>query len=209
MALTRTSMIIAIVAICGTSTLGQLSGSITPDMAGGNNVNIMASKFLGNPNHNIGGGVFAAGNTRSNTPSLGAFGTLNLKDHSLGVSKTITPGVSDTFSQNARLNILKTPDHRVDANVFNSHTRLNNGFAFDKRGGSLDYTHRAGHGLSLGASHIPKFGTTAELTGKANLWRSPSGLSTFDLTGSASRTFGGPMAGRNNFGAGLGFSHRF
>lgn len=81
--------------------------------------------------------------------------------------------------------------HNLDAFASHGRTKLDNGFKFDRLGGGLDYSNANGLGATLSGSRIPKIDlNTVDLTGRYNVWKSPSGRSSFDVTGGATRTFG-------------------
>ncbi|XP_055677587.1 attacin-B-like [Lutzomyia longipalpis] len=76
-------------------------------------------------------------------------------------------------------------------------------------GGGLDYTGPRGS-ASVSAQHQHRFGTTIGAEGRANLYRSPNGMTSVDAHGSYQRHFGGPFGtSRPNYNVGLGLSHRF
>ncbi|KAL5279015.1 AttA.2 family protein [Megaselia abdita] len=191
------------------SSSAQLFGSASSNPSGGFNTMIGAGKSFGTPNQNANLGAFASRNTMGGPVTTGLFGGAHKNGAGFNLLHTNTPGVGSTFKQGADLNLLNQGNHKLDANAFHQFNKFDNGLKFNSVGGGLDYNHAAGHGASLGVSHIPKFDhTKVDLTGKANLWRSVDRATSLDLTGSASRTFS-PSGNRNDFGAGLGLNHRF
>lgn len=131
--------------------------------------------------------------------------------HSLMLQQSQTDKFGSTLSESARVNLLKNDRHNLDALASHSRTKLENGFKFDRVGGGLDYSHASGLGATLSASRIPKVDLNhVDLTGKYNVWKSPSGRSSFDLTGGATRTFGAGAGtpGLNKHFGGV-FSSRF
>lgn len=191
------------------SSSAQLFGSASSNPAGGFNTMLGARQTFGTPNQNANLGAFAAGNTNGGPVTTGLFGGVHKDGAGLNLLHTNTPGVGSTFKQGADLNLLNQGNHKLDANTFHQFNKLDNGLKFNTVGGGLDYNHPAGHGASLGVSHIPKFDhTKVDLTGRANLWQSANRATNLDLTGTASRTFT-PFGNRNDFGAGIGLNHRF
>uniref|UniRef100_A0A1A9VUF4 Attacin C-terminal domain-containing protein n=1 Tax=Glossina austeni TaxID=7395 RepID=A0A1A9VUF4_GLOAU len=65
------------------------------------------------------------------------------------------------------------------------------------------------HDIELKALQSMLDMNTLGLTGKANLWSSPSRATTLDLTGGVSKHFGGPFDGQTNKQIGLGLNSRF
>uniref|UniRef100_A0A1A9W309 Attacin C-terminal domain-containing protein n=1 Tax=Glossina brevipalpis TaxID=37001 RepID=A0A1A9W309_9MUSC len=189
---------------------GQLSGTASSNPNGGLDVNARLSKAIGDPNSNVVGGVFAAGNTDGGPSSRGAFLGVNKDGHGLGLQHTKTDNFGSTLTSSARANLFNDQTHKVDANAFHSRTHLDNGFKFDRVGGGLGYEHANGHGASLTGSRIPQLGmNTFDLGGKANLWSSSNRATTLDLTGGVSKHFGGPFDGQTNKHIGLGLNSRF
>nr|ABX80075.1 attactin TY1 [Tabanus yao] len=192
----------------------QLSGSASSNPQGGQDIVAVGRVGAGSPDLNVVGGVFAAGNTdkmaHGAPPTLGGFAGLNVDGHGLSLEKTITPGIQSTMKENARINFFDDKTHKVDTNLFHSRTHLDKpNFTFDKYGASLDYSHTRGHGASVGMSNIPNIGSNLDITGRANLWSSPDRMTSFDLTGTHTRGLSGQFAGQNNWGAGVGLTHRW
>ncbi|XP_037951655.1 attacin-A-like [Teleopsis dalmanni] len=190
---------------------GQLSGSIAANPTnGGQDVNLMLSKSIGDAKTNVGGGLFANGNTNGGPLTTGGFLAANKDGHGLSLQHSKTPGFGSTFQQNAHVNLLDKNNHNLAANAFHSRTNLENGFKFDRVGGGLNYNHANGHGASLTASRIPQLNmNTVGLDAKANLWRSLDRQTSFDLTGGVSKNFGGPFNGQVNKNFGFGLTHNF
>ncbi|KAH8233471.1 hypothetical protein KR026_008625 [Drosophila bipectinata] len=187
-----------------------LGGSLASNPAGGADARVDLTKGIGNPNHNVVGQVFAAGNTQSGPVTTGGTLAYNNNGHGASLTKTHTPGVKDVFQQEAHANIFKNDRHNLDAKVFASQNKLANGFEFQRNGAGLDYSHVNGHGASLTHSNFPGIGQQLGLDGRANLWSSQDRNTRLDLTGSASKWTSGPFANqRTNFGGGLGLSHHF
>lgn len=134
-----------------------------------------------------------------------------LSSNGLGaaLTKTHTPGGTDTLTKSLNANLFNNGVHSVDANVFKSQNTLPNGFQFERNGHGLEYSHINGHGASLSQSSIPNFGKQLELGGKANLWSSQDRNTRLDLTGTASKWTSGPFSGQKDFGANLGLTHMF
>ncbi|KAL3265364.1 hypothetical protein HHI36_009571 [Cryptolaemus montrouzieri] len=75
-------------------------------------------------------------------------------------------------------------------------------------GGTLDYTHSSGSGLSVGATNTAGSGTDLGVQGKYNIWR--DGRATLDAVGSYNRHYGGPFGTqRPNWYGGLQLSVPF
>ncbi|KAL3265363.1 hypothetical protein HHI36_009569 [Cryptolaemus montrouzieri] len=79
-------------------------------------------------------------------------------------------------------------NHKLDAGASVSKTFNPN--SAPTYGGSLDYTHHSGSGLSVGAKNTPGYGTDLGVQGKYNIWR--EGKATLDAVGSYNRHYGGP-----------------
>ncbi|KAH8400982.1 hypothetical protein KR009_002311 [Drosophila setifemur] len=187
-----------------------LGGSLASNPAGGSDARVDLTKGIGNPNHNLAGQIFAAGNTQSGPVTTGGTLAYNNNGHGASLTKTHTPGVKDVFMQEAHANIFKNDRHNLDAKVFASQNKLANGFEFQRNGAGLDYSHINGHGASVTHSNFPGIGQQLGLEGRGNLWSSQDRNTRLDLTGSASKWTSGPFANqRTNFGAGLGLSHHF
>ncbi|XP_037948817.1 attacin-B-like [Teleopsis dalmanni] len=187
-----------------------LSGSLASNPNGGADARLELGHAIGDPNHNLIGSVFAAGNTVKGPVATG--GTLAYNNNGLGASltKEHIPGVRDSFTQSVNANLFKSGPHSVDANAFKSQNTLANGFKFERNGGGLSYGHANGHGASLTQSSIPNFGKQLELAGKANLWSSQDRNTRLDLGGSASKWTSGPFSNqKTNFGGNLGLTHYF
>lgn len=130
--------------------------------------------------------------------------------HGLSIQHTNTPGVSHSLSENMRLNVMKTDQNSLDLNAFHGRTHLQNGLKFDNVGANTTWSSAQGHSASVGVNHIPKFNmTTVNAAANANLWTSSNQASSLNLNANASRHVSGPFRGKNDFGAGLGFTHRF
>ncbi|XP_037950094.1 attacin-B-like [Teleopsis dalmanni] len=187
-----------------------LSGSLVSNPNGGADARLELGHAIGDPNHNLIGSVFAAGNTEKGPVASG--GTLAYNNNGLGASltKEHIPGVRDSFTQSLNANLYKNGPHSVDANVFKSQNTLANGFQFERNGGGLSYAHANGHGASLTQSSIPNFGKQLEFGGKANLWSSQDRNTRLDLSGTASKWMSGPFSNqKTDFGGNLGLTHYF
>lgn len=126
------------------------------------------------------------------------------------LSKSHTPGFGSTTTGSGTVGLVNTPSHNLGATGFSSHTKLNNGFKYNTHGGSLNYHNRPNDfGASAGAAKTPGFGTNYNVGVDKNLWRSNNGATSVDAYGSASKTIGGPQHGHNNWGVGIGTTHRF
>ncbi|XP_073819976.1 attacin-A-like [Musca autumnalis] len=189
---------------------GQFSGTITSNRRGGHDVFANLGHQFGNNKKNVGGGVFASGNTMGGPVTRGGYLSANANRFGGSLSHSKTDKFGSTFSQNANANLFQNNKHKLDANAFHSRTHLDNGFKFNTVGGGLDYNHARGHGASVSASRIPQLKmNTVDVTGKANLWKSRNQASSLDLTGGVSKNFGGPMSGQTNKHVGVGLSHHF
>ena len=130
--------------------------------------------------------------------------------HGVSVQHANTHGVAQSLSENLRFNVLKNDNHAVDVNAFHAQTKLQQGLKFDTVGANTVWNSSAGHSASVGVSHIPKFDmTTVNAAATANLWTSSDKASAFNLNANASQHVSGPFRGKNDFGAGFGFTHRF
>ncbi|XP_055539461.1 attacin-B-like [Wyeomyia smithii] len=149
--------------------------------------------------------------SRTHTPThdINKFGTgLNFNEHGASFSKSNIPGVGSQTRLDGTANLFKSDSNRLDANAFKTFHKFDNGPSFGSHGAGLDWNNARGHGASLGFDRTPALReTNVFATGKANLWQNRG--SSLDAFGTASRTLSGPNRGRNNFGAGLGLSHRF
>ncbi|XP_061396482.1 attacin-A-like [Musca vetustissima] len=188
----------------------QFGGSITSNSRGGADVFARLGHQFGDNKRNLGGGVFASGNTLGGPVTRGAFLSGNADRFGASLSHSRTDNFGSTFSQNVNANLFQNDKHKVDANAFHSRTHLDNGFKFSKVGGGLDYNHANGHGASVSASRIPQLNmNTVDVTGRANLWKSRDQATSLDLTGGVSKNFGGPLDGQTDKHVGVGLSHNF
>ncbi|MFW8423547.1 hypothetical protein, partial [Klebsiella pneumoniae] len=92
------------------------------------------------------------------------------------ISRDINRGVSDTLTKSVSANLFRNDNHNLDASVFRSDVRQNNGFNFQKTGGMLDYSHANGHGLNAGLTRFSGIGNQANVGGYSTLFRSNDGL---------------------------------
>ncbi|XP_011179367.2 attacin-B-like [Zeugodacus cucurbitae] len=186
-----------------------VGGSLASNPRGGADARLDIAKAIGDPNHNVIAGAFAAGNTDRGPVTTGGSLAYNNNGFGAAISKTQTPGVRDTLTQSVNANLFNNGVHSLDANAFKSQNTLANGFKFDRNGAGLDYSHINGHGASLTKSTIPNFGSQLELAGKANLWSSPDRNTRIDLTGSGSKWTSGPLSGQRDYFGGVGLTHMF
>ncbi|XP_075147921.1 attacin-A-like [Haematobia irritans] len=188
----------------------QFGGSLTSNSRGGADAFLRLGHQFGDSNRNLGGGVFASGNTLGGPVTRGGFLSANSGRFGGSLQHSKTDNFGSVFSQNARANIFNNDRHNLDANAFHSRTKLDNGFKFNTVGGGLDYNHANGHGASVTASRIPQLNmNTVDLAGKANLWRSQNQATTLDLKGGVSKNIGGPLDGQTNKHVGVGLTHNF
>ncbi|XP_037806406.1 attacin-A-like [Lucilia sericata] len=190
--------------------MADIAGTVKANPNGGQDINVQAMKSFGDEKVNAAVGVFAAGNDSKGPVTTGAFGALNANGHGVSIQHSNTPGVGNNLSENLRLNVLKTDQHALDVNAFHGRTQLQNGLKFDNVGANTSWNSAQGHSASVGVNHIPKFNmTTVNAAANANLWTSSNQASSLNLNANASRHVAGPFRGKNDFGAGLGFTHRF
>ncbi|XP_022225780.1 attacin-A [Drosophila obscura] len=187
-----------------------LGGSVASNPAGGSDARLDLTKGIGNPEHNVVGQVFAAGNTKSGPVTTGGTVAYNNHGHGASLTKSHTPGVKDVFQQEVHANLFNNGVHNLDAKAFASQNKLANGFEFQRNGAALDYSHVNGHGASLTHSNFPGIGRQLGAEARANLWSSADRNTHLDLSGSANKWMSGPFANqRTDFGAGLGLTHHF
>ncbi|KAI5634184.1 hypothetical protein NE865_13102 [Phthorimaea operculella] len=113
----------------------------------------------------------------------------NAKGHGLSASASHIPTLGNTLTAGGKLNLISTPDHKLDANAFASRTFTNQPQIpdFNTYGGSLDYTFHDKLGASLGAKTFPAFDRTdLSAMGKVNIFKTPT--SSFDFGAGYSRT---------------------
>ncbi|XP_075147922.1 attacin-A-like [Haematobia irritans] len=189
---------------------GQFRGSLTSNSRGGADAFLQVGRQFGNQNRNVGGGLFASGNTMGGPVTRGGVLSANSNGFGASLQHSKTDNFGSVFSQNARANIFDSGKHKVDATAFHSRTNLDNGFQYNTVGGGLDYNHANGHGASVTVSRIPQLNmNTVDVTGKANLWKSQDKATSLDLTGGISKTSGGPMDGQTNKHVEVGLTHNF
>lgn len=186
-----------------------VGGSLASNPRGGADARLDIAKAIGDPNHNLIAGAFAAGNTDRGPVTTGTSLAYNNNGLGAAISKTHTPGVRDTLTQSVNANLFNNGVHSLDANAFKSQNTLANGFKFDRNGAGLEYSNINGLGASLTKSTIPNFGSQLELAGKANLWSSPDRNTRIDLTGSGSKWTSGPLSGQRDYFGGVGLTHMF
>ncbi|EDW32080.1 GL11458 [Drosophila persimilis] len=198
-----------------------LGGSLASNPAGGSDARLDLTKGIGNPDHNVVGQVFAAGNTKSGPVTTGgtvAYNKLvqseeerNYHGHGASLTRTHTPGREGRLSSRRCMPIsFNNGVHSLDAKAFASQNKLANGFEFQRNGAALDYSHVKGHGASLTHSNFPGIGRQLGAEARANLWSSADRNTHLDLSGSANKWMSGPFANqRTDFGAGLGLTHHF
>ncbi|KAL5276929.1 AttA family protein [Megaselia abdita] len=90
-------------------------------------------------------------------------GTLSFSDKNgnvAGVSLRHIPGHEDSLSQNVNVNVLKTPDHKVNIGGFNDHTKLKDGVVVLNFGGRASYENSKGTKASVGVEHSPQLKLT-------------------------------------------------
>ncbi|XP_058988162.1 sarcotoxin II-1-like [Musca domestica] len=139
-------------------------------------------------------------------------GSLDWKN-SLGVggslSRDITTGHSDSFTKSLGVNIFNNDRNSLDAMYSQSHTKLNNGFGFNREGGSLKWTNEGGHGLNAGVTRFEGIGKQASIVGNTNLFTSNDGNTRLDAYGSGTKWLNGPFENQREFNFGFGGSHAF
>ncbi|XP_037950152.1 attacin-A-like [Teleopsis dalmanni] len=187
----------------------NIGGTVTTDPSGKQNINVQAAHTIGSDKANLSAGVFASGTPGGNV-THGAFAAANTDKGGIGIQHSTTPGFGKTMSEKAHVNLFKNDQHAFSATASHSRTQMENGLKFDRVGGGTNWNSAQGHAASVGVTHVPQFNmTTLDAAAKANLWTSQNKASTFDLNANASRHLNGPFKGQNNFGAGVGFTHRF
>uniref|UniRef100_A0A1A9W308 Attacin C-terminal domain-containing protein n=1 Tax=Glossina brevipalpis TaxID=37001 RepID=A0A1A9W308_9MUSC len=188
----------------------KMFGSASSNPKGGLDVNLGFGKNVGDAASNAGAGAYAAGNTGGGPTTTGVFLEANKNNHGLTLEHSKTDKFGSNLTSSAHANLLKNDTHQLKANAFHSRTHLDNGFKFDCVGGGLGYNHVNGHGAALTGSRIPQLDMNSlNITGKANLWTSPNRSTTLDLTGGATKHFGGPFDGQTNKNFGLGLNTKF
>ncbi|XP_059622751.1 attacin-B-like [Phlebotomus argentipes] len=122
-----------------------------------------------------------------------------------GVTPGSAGGVQGTIG--ARGTLYENGGHRVDGH--GSVSRQWHPTGPTTLGAGVDYTGPRGS-ASVNAQHQHRFGTSLGIEGKANLYRSPNGMTSLDATGGYQRHFGGPFGtSKPNYNVGLGLTHRF
>nr|P24490.1 RecName: Full=Sarcotoxin II-3; Flags: Precursor [Sarcophaga peregrina]BAA14185.1 sarcotoxin II unit 3 [Sarcophaga peregrina] len=135
--------------------------------------------------------------------------SLALQGDRLGasISRDVNRGVSDTLTKSISANVFRNDNHNLDASVFRSDVRQNNGFNFQKTGGMLDYSHANGHGLNAGLTRFSGIGNQANVGGYSTLFRSNDGLTSLKANAGGSQWLSGPFANQRDYSFGLGLSH--
>ncbi|KAJ2944824.1 hypothetical protein O0L34_g1716 [Tuta absoluta] len=113
----------------------------------------------------------------------------NAQGHGLSASASHIPTLGNTLTAGGKLNLVHTPDHKLDANAFASRTFTNQPKIpnFNTYGGSLDYSFHDKLGASLGAKTMPAFDRVdLSAMGRVNVFKTPS--SSFDFGAGYSRT---------------------
>ncbi|XP_073820429.1 sarcotoxin II-1-like [Musca autumnalis] len=139
-------------------------------------------------------------------------GSLDWKNaHGIGgsLSRDINKGVSDSFTKSLNANIFNNDRNSVDAIYSQSHTKLNNGFGFNKESGSLNWSNAGGHGLNAGVTRFEGFGKQGSIGGHTNLFTSKDGNTRLDAFGSGSKWLNGPLQNQRDFNVGITGSHYF
>uniref|UniRef100_A0A1L8DQF5 Putative attacin n=1 Tax=Nyssomyia neivai TaxID=330878 RepID=A0A1L8DQF5_9DIPT len=122
-----------------------------------------------------------------------------------GITPGNPAGVQGTVG--ARGTLFDNNGHRVDGHGSISRNWHPNGPT--TIGGGLDYTGPRGS-ASVTAQHLHHLGTTLGAEAKANIYRSPNGMTSLDAQGAYQRHFGGPFgASKPDYRVGLGLTHRF
>ncbi|KAL5276951.1 AttA.2 family protein [Megaselia abdita] len=133
-------------------------------------------------------------------------GSLNYADkagNQAGVSMSHIPGIKDTFSQSASVNVLNTDNHNVQLDAHRTETKYNNGPRVESFGGKATYDNVNGHGAFVSANHVPIAHTTnINAGGKANLFTSNDKSTTLDFTAGAQQSRS-PVGIRTQGAAGL------
>ncbi|XP_073818337.1 sarcotoxin II-1-like [Musca autumnalis] len=124
-------------------------------------------------------------------------------------SRDINKGVSDSFTKSLNVNIFNNDRNSVDAIYSQSHTKLNNGFGFNKESGSLNWSNAGGHGLNAGVTRFEGFGKHGSIGGHTNLFTSNDGNTRLDAYGSGSKWLNGPLQNQREFNVGITGSHFF
>ncbi|XP_073814957.1 attacin-A-like [Musca autumnalis] len=188
----------------------QFGGSLSSNSRGGQDYFASLGRQFGDNNRNVGGGVFASGNTLGGPLTRGGFLSANSNGLGVGISQSKTDNFGSTFAQNAHANLFRNDKHQLDAVAFHSRTNLDNGYNFNKVGGGLDYKNVQGHGASVTVSRIPQLNmNTVDVTGKLNLLKSQDKSTSLDLTAGVSKNIGGPMDGQIDKHVNLGLTKTF
>ncbi|XP_058988156.1 sarcotoxin II-1-like [Musca domestica] len=175
--------------------------------------NSVSSNILKTPSNKVDGTVTQSKTYFPNGQfSESSSGSLDWKN-SLGVGgslgRDITKGHSDTFTKSLGVNIFNNDRNSLDAMYSQSNTKLNNGFGFNREGGSLKWTNEGGHGLNAGVTRFEGFGKQASVGGHTNIFTSNDGNTRLDAFGSGSKWLNGPLENHREFNFGIGGSHYF
>lgn len=125
-------------------------------------------------------------------------GSLNYADkngNKAEVAMSHIPGIKDTFSQSASVNVLNSGNHNVQIDGHRTEVKYDNGPRMEKFGGKVTYENANGHGAFIGASHVPQtHNTNINAGGKANLFTSNDKSTSVDFTAGAQQSRG-PIGG--------------
>ncbi|XP_058823808.1 attacin-B-like [Topomyia yanbarensis] len=156
--------------MAATGCFGQLSGSLSPDYKGGNNLNVNGRHVIGNAHENLAGSVGLNANTAGGPPTGNLGLDYNRGLNSAGVFGSHTPGQQNTVGARGNLNLLNNQRDRLDLSGFASktHTPTND---ITKFGAGLQSND---HGASFTRSNIAGVGSQTRLDGNANLFKTDS-----------------------------------
>ncbi|CAH4036408.1 attacin-E-like [Pieris brassicae] len=114
----------------------------------------------------------------------------NINGHGLSLSGRQIPDFGKQLTAAAKLNVVNTPNHNLDANAFvtKNMPSIPNVPNFNTYGAGVDYMYKNKLGASLGAARTDFLQKTdVSAMGKLNLFKTPS--SSFDFGAGATRSF--------------------
>ncbi|XP_013100495.1 attacin-A [Stomoxys calcitrans] len=188
----------------------DMGGTASENHKGGHDIDVKGIAKVGNETLGAGVGVFAKGNDKHGPITTGAMAEISSNGHGLGIQHANTHGGNKLVAENLRINAFNNDNHNLDLNAFHGRTVQPNGLKYDSVGANASWNHVQGHSASLELTKIPKFGiSTVQANASANLWTSPNQASSFGLNAFGSQHIAGPYRGQKDFGAGMGFTHRF
>ncbi|XP_045507193.1 defense protein 3-like [Colias croceus] len=171
-----------------------LTGGVTENADKTKNFSITGVKE--NDNNSVTANAFVQGYrstsdpTKLNAPVYGVAGgslTLESGGHSAGVAAKHIPNVGNQVTGSTNMNLIHTPNHKLDVNAFTTQTMPKAHPNFATHGGGVDYAFKEKKGASASVAHTPMFNKTDNnVGGFVNLHKTPT--SSFDLNLCASKS---------------------